>query len=369
MIMEHTPDYTPEPNHTEKQTQPATPESSFELDWLAEFMPTDDAPQNPSFITPTTPSVEQPAAQYDAVTQIPSLAESGLPSRPLDTLQVPSADVITASEEEISSIDENASALVKAMDLQARLARQKALEEQASMEAKARQNLEVMMDAYRVKADERPEYYRSAVLNRYETDRRVREKAEIEAQNRDRIARGEPLLAQPKYGVTRDYAAYGKNRWGVAALEGVAMVTGMNEDKSLNPVKRREIRMALRAARVASKNLGISMAKESLERDPRKKIDKNDEHRGGRRYGGLAIDPATSKSRLRDGDPNLKNKSRQHRKIIKQGEKRHRKLAQKHQNQVHYLKNQGEKFVKRRNIKQRVENTKQRIANALKSRA
>lgn len=239
--------------------------------------------------------------------------------------------------------------IVTGLDIHSQRAKEQALEEQAKRREKVGADVAAMMADLRAKADERPEYFRDPVLNRFERGRRAREETALEAENRARVARGEAELPLPSYPSDPKYESHGKNRWGAAALEGNMF---RKVDESLVPKNRREARKSRRAAWVAGKNLSTRMAMEELERDPRKTAD--DKRRGGGRHGGVAIDPETGKSRYRRGDPQLRNMSPDDRKIIKQGEKAHRKLSRKHRNQEHYLRNQGRNFFVRHRVGQRI---------------
>ncbi len=258
----------------------------------------------------------------------------------------PPTEAASAETEPVASLaitpDMLVTAVAAALDAQsqnAQNARKQANKDREEQQENARANLESAMAGLREKAEERPAYYRNTVLNRFEPDRRRLERAGIEKENEARRARGEPELAIPTYPAGTDYSRYGENRWGMAALEGIPFAPGTSEP--LNPKTRREIRMARRAARVAGHNTAVRMQLDSLERDPRK-IDEDIIRRGGARHGGIAIDPATGKSLLREGDPDLKNKSHIEKRIIKRGERTYKMHARKHRNQEHYLKNQGE---------------------------
>lgn len=263
--------------------------------------------------------------------------------------------------ENITSINITTDMLINALDLQSKLARQKSLGEQEARQQVAEKMFEEASDDLKHQAASNPSYFRSDDLNRHNKARKSIEAKKLaeqhEALNRQRVHQGLPQIPKPvptpKEHPHQKYVSYGKNRWGIAALEGVSIAPGVGGP--LEPIKRRELKMALKAARRATKNISTVAAKEMLERDPRI-IDENnnDKDRGGQRHGGVAIDPNTSKSRYRDLDPKLKNRHRQDRKIIKAAEKRHKKLTKINRNEIHYLKNQGSNFFLRHNITERI---------------
>jgi hypothetical protein len=162
----------------------------------------------------------------------------------------------------------------------------------------------------------------------------------------NRYFKGPPKGTQPEEH-EKNYAKYGKGRWGRAAL--VAETINLGQGGVLVPENARENRLMQRAYDRAKSRKVLHSTMVQLERGPFKRAETKSEI-----LSGYNIDPETKRSREREIDPKLKHLPRSQRRSIAWAEKRYGKLAQEHRNAQVYLENQGEGFIKRHNVRERL---------------